>query len=369
MRHVRSTLLALALFALPALLLACSSGDPVRPGGHSPEEVEEETPPLPVCVINGTVTSEDGTPMGGIPVEGTASERTSETSWKGIAFEKTVTKENGRFGMVTLPCGTRISLEFDGWVWPVHPDLLKAEKEMPELEVRLVPARQVKLNVAGADGVTVKGTFVRAGQEEALPIPLSGLLVEGISYGRVAGTVSAPGLGERVWRLNRSDELHEVGPGHFEAIVHLGPEAPLWVVVPGVQGTELSGIWCVADGVRAADCKLRDGGWHCPCGTGDLVGIAAKRWDVGIVRQVERKDLEIVDLPEPIEQCITVARADQVIIHPEGVEDTLLLGARGPADGLCMALPKGEKLLVVEEGEPPDVMPHVAEEPGDVALR
>ena len=192
-------------------------------------------------------------------------------------------------------------------------------------------------------------------------------MLEGIPYGRVAGTIEARGRAPRTWRLSRSDTLHEIGPMVFEATVEMGDGAPLWVELPARELREVLGAWCVQDGARAERCKLRDGGYQCPCGE-QRVAVAADRWDVGIAREVAGRDLELEALPEAVEQCLTVSGADQVRVHPADVDDVALLGKRGPGDRFCLRLPLGEPVIVLPEGESAGI-PHRAEAAGDVTLR
>ena len=362
------TSLALS-FLLVALLAGCS-GDDAAPA-PAPEPTAAPTPdaPAPTCPVTGVVSHhhEDDHPLAGVRVTGRASEEVDGSLRRGVAEQSTTTDAAGAFTL-ELPCGSMVLLEVEGWVWPVHPADLVAEPAAAPLDVVVMPARRVRLWIAGDPGEPVEGArFVPAGGGPAQDIPFEGLELEGLPYGQVAGTIEADGRPPRTWRVSRSDTLAEVGPMVFEATVHMGDEAPLWIELPSREVREVAGAWCVVDGARGERCKLRDGGFQCPC-VEQRVALAAERWDVGIVRDVVQRDLAFEALPEAVEQCLVVGDAERVRVHPDGVDDVTLLGKRGPADRFCLKLPAGQPVRVVPDGEEQGLR-HVPDAPGDVLLR
>lgn len=351
---------ALSLLLLLAFA-ACSA--PPEP----PPDLSSVTPP-PRCPVLGVVQHHDGGPMAGVTISGSASEEVDETRARQVDSGRTISAADGSFAL-ELTCGARVRLEFDGWIWAIHPADLIAEPAPAPLEIRLLPAREVRLWVTDGAAQRLEGArLVPPGGGEGQPIPFEGLRLEGIPYGRVIGTIEADSQPSRTWRMNRSDELEEVGPMHFEATVRLGEDAPLWIEVPDLDADEIVGAWCVQDGQRGERCKLRDGGWHCPCSE-QRVALAAQRWDVAVVRDVVGRDLEFEQLPAAVAQCLTVPGGERLRIHPAGVDDVALLGKRGPAEGFCLRLPRAEAVEVVVEGEPERRLLHRADQPGDVVLR
>ncbi len=342
---------------LVTLLLGCGGPEPA-PATPSEPVVEA---PSPECAVTGTVL-QGMAPRPGTRVDLRASEAVAEGQFRSIATAAGTTAEDGTFSLLA-PCGSRVQLRFDGWIWANEPPSVTAEPAAAPLEIHLVPERHVHLKVTGAGGEAIEATLTRPdGSTEA--IGADGAEVEGVSYGKVTGTLSAPGHPSRTWRLHRSDSLHEVEPREYEATVSLAGDAPLWVSVPDPR--DVSGIWCLVEGARGDPCKLRDGAWICACGGVDRVGVATKLWDVGLARDVSDKDVEIAAWPDAVEQCLSLPGAEgTAAVAPAGVVDRLLLGKTGPAGKLCGAFPKGEP-LEVRAGD--RVVPHTADAPGDVLL-
>ncbi len=296
-----------------------------------------------------------------VAIEMRASEPVGEREYRGVAEDTGSSTADGAFSFAA-PCATRISLAFPGWIWANEPQEVTAEPEPSPLDVVLVPQRTAHLKIVDAAGAPLTGLLTRT-TGEVLPIPVDGVHIKGLPYGHVAGTITAEGQAPRTWRMNRSDELAEDHPREFEATVRLGAEAPLWVWVPDPR--DVAGVWCIADSKRADPCKLRDSAWFCECGGVDRVGIATRLWDVGLVRDVEGKDLVIESWPEPVKQCLTVGESGTANVRPAGVHDRLLLGTTGVASNLCVELPQGEALEVVLGDE---VIPHTPTSPGEVEL-
>lgn len=337
-------------------LLGCSSpSEPVAPVEPAPEPAVAAD-----CAVSGVVKSSAGVVLSGRAVSLQASEARDERRWTAVYSTTATTDADGRFS-ANAPCGTRIQLRFEGWNWGNEPTQVLAEPSAPPLDVVLFSERKVRLLLTDIAGAPLVGTLERVGGAPQV-VPVEGLALDGVGYGQVAGTVAADGVPPRVWRLNRSDQLNEVEPQHFVATLRLGPEAPLWVHVP--EPRDVSGVWCIEDGRRGATCKLRESSWFCECGAADRVGVATKLWEVGLVRDVPAKDLQIEAWPEVVEQCIA-AGDGTATLRPAGVDDRLLLGTSGPAGRLCVDLPKGEKLEVVVGDR---VVEHVPVEPGHVEL-
>jgi hypothetical protein len=358
-------LLRILVASLLLALLGCS-GEPA-PSSSSPLPAPSPVDPGR-CPVTGVLEHHDGGPMGGIVVSASASEVVSDTLARRVGLAHTTSAADGSFSL-ELACGARVHLEFEGWTWAIHPAALIAEPAPAPLQIRLMSARTVRLWVAGDPGKPAQGArFVPKGGGPALPVPFEGLQLEGIPYGRVAGTIEAEGRPPRTWRLSRSDDLEEIGPMVFEATVHMGESAPLWVEVPEREAREIVGAWCVQDASRAERCILRDGGWHCPCDE-QRVAVAAERWDVGVARDVVAHDLEFDALPEAVEQCLTVPGAQRLRVQPAGVNDVALLGKRGPGAGFCLRLPRGEAVDVFEDIDGGRTFRHTADEPGDVTLQ
>lgn len=351
------------------LLLACPAPpEPAVAPAQTPSPAGSDAPEIRRCPVRGTVQHHEHGPLEGVLVSGSASEAVTESHLREVDSHGARTDENGRFDL-RLKCGAVVRLEFEGWIWASHPAELIAEARPAPLEITLLPERTVRLWVAGDPGEPVQNArFLPADGGPAVPVPFEGLHLEGIPYGRVAGTIEVDGRPARTWRLSRSDTLDEIGPMVFEATVHMGDGAPLWIELAAREVREVVGAWCVQEGVRGQRCKLRDGGFHCPC-VEQRVAVATERWDVGVVRDVSGGDVEFEALPEAVEQCLAVAGAERVRVHPAGVDDVALLGKRGPGERFCLRLPRGEAVTVVPEGEVAASIAHVAEQPGDVVLR
>ena len=351
------------------LLLLVLPGCPGE-SGPTPDQAPPVPPPVELerCPVTGVLEHHDGGPMAGISISASASEVVSENLARQVDLARATSAADGSFAL-DLVCGARVRLEFEGWIWAIHPEALIAEPAPAPLQIRLLPARTVRLWVAGDPGQPVQGArFVPRSGGPAVPVPFEGLHLEGIPYGQVAGTIEADGRAPRAWRLSRSDDLEEVGPMVFEATVHLGDSAPIWISVPDREAKEVVGAWCVQDGARGERCILRDGGWRCPC-VDQRVAVAAERWDVGVVRDVEGHDVEFVALPEAVEQCLTVPGAQRLRVQPAGVDDVALLGKRGPAARACLRLPRSEPVEVFVDIDGGRRFGHVADEPGDVVLQ
>lgn len=368
--EVRPACPLLVVLACLASVAACGPS----PGSPAAEPIPPDPVPSPVpapsCRMDGRVTAEGDAPLPGQAVRAFASEAVREGLWREVARAEVVAGPDGGFDL-SLPCGALVRLEFPGWTWPMHPDDLLAEPAAAPLDVRLAPERIARLWVTDAEGKRVSATFARSGGGVAVPVPWEGLVVEGIPYGEVAGTLRAEGFLPRAWRLGRSDELHEVAPSRYEASVRLGAGAPFWVVVPPEEVVDVSGAWCLSGGLRGDPCRLRDGAWHCACDGSSGVAIASTRWDVGIVRSPRDGDVDFAALPGRVEQCLSAGSEGTLRIQPAGVQDVLLLGVRRHASRACLALPQGEPIDAILES---DVglarsFRHVAIQPGDVVLR
>jgi hypothetical protein len=290
-----------------------------------------------------------------------ASEQTDERTFRGVAEGSVTTGPDGEFSL-EAPCGSRLQLSFRGWIWAGEPPEVIAEPASGGLDITLIAERSARLSVVNGRGEAMTAELHRPGGE-VIPIPPAGVEIVGLPYGHVAGTIVAEGSPDRIWRMNRSDVLAEVQPRRFEATVRLDPQAPVWIHVPDPR--DVTGIWCVAEGARAAPCKLRDSAWYCECGGIDRVGIATTLWDVALVRDVVGKDLVVQEWPPAVTQCIHAADAGTADIRPAGVADRLLLGTTGIAANLCVTLPRGERLEVVVGDV---IRPHVPMQPGDIEL-
>jgi len=347
------------LFVLLAVL-GCGGSEPSVPAAAAPAP-EPTFEAVATCDVPGVVTVA-GVPRAALEVGMRASAPSGERSFRGVAEASTATAPDGSFS-VAAPCGTRIHLMFPGWIWANEPPEVTAEAAPGSLDVVLVPERSARIRVVDDAGEPVVAELRRPGGE-VVPIPATGADVVGLPYGGVAGTLVAPGLPERTWRMNRSDVLAEVEPRSFDATVRLGIDAPLWVTVPDPR--DVAGIWCLDGTARGAPCKLRDSSWFCECGALDRVGIATTLWEVGLARDVVGKDLVLEAWPNVVTQCLHVGDEGVANVRPAGVHDRLLLGTTGPASKLCLTLPEGEPLEVVQDDR---VIPHVATEAGDVDLR
>lgn len=341
------------LFVLIALL-GCGASEPAPNGASTPAAT-----PAAACSVTGVVTR--GDVPSAVPVHMRASQPVGEREFRGVLEDQAVSGSDGTFSF-GAPCGSRVQLRFDGWIWANEPPEVTAEPAPSPLSVVLVPERAAHLRLEDVAGNALTGELTRI-TGEVLAVPPEGVEVVGLSYGHIAGTITSAGHAPRTWRMNRSDEFAEVEPRHFEVTVRMGAEAPLWVWVPDPR--DVAGVWCIVDGARGDGCKLRDGAWYCACGGVDRVGIATKLWDVGLVREVEGKDLVVEAWPAPVKQCLIVGEGGTANIHPAGVPDRLLLGATGIASNLCVTLPKGEALEVDFGGE---TLPHMPMSPGEVEL-
>jgi len=316
----------------------------------------------PECSVAGVARTSGGGIAADFVVHARGSRQKDERMWEAVSEGETTTDAEGRFE-IPFECGLKMAIKFPGWLWGNEPPEVWSEPGGGDIDVELFAEREVKLFLHDAAGQPVAGEFVPVGGGAAVPVPVDGVELEGVTSRDLAGTVRAEGLGERAWRLHRSDDLREVAPRHFEAVVRIDGGAPLWVYPPADR--DVSGVWCLAAGARGAECKLREGAWYCECGGADQVAVATKLWDVAIVRDVAGKDLQLDAWPATTPTCLQVPGGGVAKVRPVGVDDTLLLGASGPANRFCVDLPHGETVRVVGTAAQWD---HVVQGGGDVTL-
>jgi len=344
MRLSSSFLLVLLVFAS-----ACPASEQAPP-------IESKTPePVPLCRFIGSAQGKRGVPLVGLKVTGRPMKRVDERRWRGGVEETRELSEEGRFE-IEVECGSALALDFDGWSWPSEPDILQVEPGMAPVTLRLVPLRKVLLRLESSPGRRIEGSFTRragpGGTAKRLPVPISGLQVEGISWGQTEGELQAEGVPSRPWALSRSHELHEVAPDRFEAVVQMGPEAPVWITSSPSVLHQIQGVWCVSEAGRGAACKRIRDAWLCSCGAAPSMALTSSLWSAAILRSVENgQSLHLPELPEAIQQCFTSSKELDFQVLPPGLSVDPLVVARGSvsvSEGRsCHSLPLGEQLEVL----------------------
>lgn len=325
------------------LLAACGADQQAE----APEPPASEGEEGPLCRFVGFALNEASEPLAGLSVRGRGMVRVDERRWQGATEETLEVAADGRFEF-EVPCGCDLSLSFQDWSWPVEPGHLFIEPGMEPRTIYLVPEREAMLRLVSTPGSRLEGQLTRGDGRGTLKIPTSGLQIDGISWGRSEGILSAEGFPDREWRLNRSDELHEVAPDRFEAVVEMGPTAPFWVGFDKVDHRKIEGVWCVAGGKRAAACKLQRGAWACRCEGGRQAAIAAGHWDSVILREASGHDLLLPPLPAAVRQCFDVDSSVSARVGAVGLEADSIVSvpvprsAAGSEDQPCLDLPAGE---------------------------
>ena len=235
-------------------------------------------PPAPaaaLCSLRGQLVGPEGV-LDRLEVEMSSSVPTSDRTWTGVASATATSGVDGRFGF-EVPCGARVDLSVDGWSWINAPNTWLAEAEMPEMRVALAPEISVRLFVQGGNGPRPEGVqFLRPGDTVGVPVPYEGLALIGIGLHRLAGEIRSADLPSRPWRLVRSDDLEELGPGHYEAVVILGRVPTCWVGMAPKDFVEVGGVHCIVDDGRGDACRRTQGIWRCDCPVGSSVGIHGK---------------------------------------------------------------------------------------------
>jgi hypothetical protein len=346
---------SLLLAATLLVEFACSSPEQVPVVGQSASaEVVQQADPAR-CHFVGRVIDRKGEALVGLEVTGRVMLRVDERRWQGAGAETVAVGGAGEIEF-TVPCGTALSLEFDGWTWAAEPDRLMVDEASSPVTVRLAPERMVLLRLESSPGRRVEGSFTRYASpgtpESTLPVPISGLLIEGVSLGRTSGVIHFPGAAPRPWAISRSHELAEVAPDRFEAVVEVGPEAPVWLTTPPLLLREIEGVWCTSPDRRGVACQRTRGGWLCGCGAEPVLTITSSLWGTALVRQVEDGQvLHLSALPESTKQCFTSEAAVQFQILPQRLATDPLVAlqgstsrGRGPS---CFQLPKGERLDIL----------------------
>ncbi len=345
----------LILVATLLIQFACHSPEQVPVVGQSASEELVPQPEPARCHFEGRVVDRKGEAFVGLEVTGRVMLRVDERRWKGAGSETVAVGDAGEIKF-TVPCGSALSLEFDGWTWAAEPDRLMVDEASSLVTVRLAPERMVLLRLESSPGRRVEGSFTRHASpgtpESTLPVPISGLLIEGVSLGRTSGVIHFPGAAPRPWAISRSHELAEVAPDRFEAVVEVGSEAPVWLTTPASLLPEIEGVWCTSPAGRGSACQRTRGAWLCRCGAEPALTITSSLWATALVRQVEDgQGLHLASLPESTEQCFTSEADVQFQILPQRLAADPLVAIPGNTSSgkgrSCFGLPRGERLDVL----------------------
>ena len=355
------------LFAWGTLLLAgllaygCSRGqlDAAAEGGGAEAEGTEPAvssgpssspgDQLPSCPVQLQVTGHSG-PLAGLSIDLRAMKQVDERVWKAIASTTVLTAADGSVG-TQLPCGTALSLSSSGWMWANQRDKVLVHESMQPVQVELLPELTVRLFVHGGKGPKVKDArFHAPGDELGQPVPHEGLIIPGVRMTEVAGEIRSANLPSRLWWPQRSEELEQVRPGMFDAVVVLGDIQQIWMQLNPALARALEGALCVVDGQRRERCTYYQGLWRCPCPPGSSLGLYGPRWDVGIVRKLDGPDLLLDTLPEAESLCLAFpgvsAAGVSLNAQPAGVSGGLLLGGMPrpltAGSEVCLKLAHGE---------------------------
>jgi len=344
------------------LAAACGSEDrgtgvEVPSEGNSVSSDDIPSPEVAMCRLVATALTQEGKPLSGLRITGRSMQRVEERRWRGNDEKTIEAGPNGEFEFSAL-CGSALSLDFDGWSWPREPDRLMVDKGTEPISIHLVPERMVLLRLESSPGKRMVGSFTRPASPGApaatLEVPISGLQIEGIAWGRLAGELNADGAAPRPWILSRSHALHEVAPDRFEAVVEMGPEAPLWLTTPSSVLRQIEGVWCVFSTGQRKACKRVRGAWLCHCGEERTLALTSTLWDTALLRTVDNgQSLHLLELPESVKQCFTATEDTDFRILPEGLPADPLVAIRGSVSasgtGSCYSLPRGETLDILTE--------------------
>ncbi len=309
--------------------------------------------------MEGRLVGPDG-PLSGREVSLSLSVRLEGQQWTGVGERTAESDGEGKFG-VEVPCGARIDLSVRGWQWRSAPTVWMAEPDMGTTRVALAPENTVRLFVhGGEDRVRPKNVrFFAPGDTIGLPVPYEGLELMGLSLRRLAGEIRADDLPSRNWYPARSDDLEEVGPGRYEAVVVVGEVPTSWVSMSPRDFRDVGGVQCLVDAGRGKACRRVQGVWNCDCPVGSSVGVHAKRWDVGFTRPLDETDLHLEGLPDAVETCLDFASVTRTgataSFRPGGWDAGLLVSGMPrpvrPKESLCLRLPRGESLeVLLDEG-------------------
>jgi hypothetical protein len=326
------------------LVSACASGGPVEAPESPPVATAE-----PTCPFVGFALNEQDVPLSGLRVTCRATKRVDERRWQGSGEETQQAGPDGRFEC-KVDCGSSLGLDFDGWTWPIEPDHLMVEQGMAPMTLHLIPDRKVLLRLESSPGRRIEGTFARRASPglpaATLPVPVSGLQIDGVSWGRVEGDLMVEGAAPRPWVLARSHELAEVAPNRFEAVVEMGPEAPVWLVTPPSVLRQIQGVWCVSDVGRGGPCKRQRGAWLCSCKGAPALVLTSDLWSAAMLLRVEGAQVALSELPAATQQCFSSSSPTTYQVLPPGLSvDPLVavdIALSESQPKICLELPAGE---------------------------
>ena len=336
----------LLVFLLALAVLGCGGDESRGPA------IEESSPtPSQTCGFEGVALTELGQAIVGLQVTGRSKVRVDERRWKGATEETTKASEDGSFSF-SVPCGSSLSLDFLEWSWPIEPDHLIVKPGMKPMAINLVPERMVMLRLESAPGHRIEGQisrFAAPGIEAAtLPVPVGGIQLDAVSWGRVEGEIHAEGYPSRTWKLSRSHELSEVAPDRFEAVMVMGPTAPVWLEVPPDVLRQVQGAWCVSLEGRGGACKRMRSGWFCDCAGATALAVTSGLWGTALVREVVEGNVQLPQLPKGIEECFSGSPRGTYHVSPPGlqVDPLVAVEIKVTDDRACTVLPEGEPLVV-----------------------
>ena len=348
--------LSLAVVLLLTGLIGGCFGD-ASESTQAPSPVTERVVPGPRCLFSADVRTESGQALAGLSVSVTTMKPVDERRWRGGAPVDFRVSQAGELE-VELDCGDALSLDFGEWSWPVEPGRLIVGPDFGQQKIVLVPERMAMLRLEAEPGKSIQGVLHRRAapgiEAAALKIPVSGLQLDAVSWGGLEGRIVAEGFEERDWILSRSHDLVEVAPDRFEAVVEMGPSAPVWVQGPDAVYKRITSVSCAGTEPTAGRCQRKLGGWLCRCGAGSELLIVAEDWDAAALRRPSGGYVNLDALPDVTRQCFelppeALSSAEAVFtVRPEGVAVDALSSSIlevSSAGQRCVDLPVGEPFV------------------------
>lgn len=313
---------------LLVLLLGCSSSAPPEPAAPSAP---------PTCTVTGHTLDSASLPLGGLSIEGVASEAIDERRSLTVGRSAGTSGLDGAFSL-ELPCGADVTLDVAGWVW-LNPPLDLRAGEGPAVSMILGPKLRARLSVVDDTGRALPAVYESSRDGSRRPIPFEGLQVVGMEPASPAATIHVDGFPPRPWTFERSDEVERHHAGEFEVTVVFGATQARWIEL-GKHHKDVRGAWCLTDQARGEQCKLEPSAIRCHCA--GPVAVAGP-WDVAWIVPLEGAETAPT-VPPLVERCLPGDRA-----RPAGVDGGLVLEATFPP-GSCIHTLSGQRLEARVDG-------------------
>lgn len=344
-----------AVVLLTTLIWACAGGGSESSGAASADV--DSVSAGPRCVFAADVRTESGQSLADLSVSVTTMKPVAERRWRGGAPVDYRVAQDGEL-QVELDCGDSLSLDFGEWTWPVEPGRLIVGPDFGRANIVLVPERMAMLRLQGEPGEPLEGVLHRPAapgiEAASLKIPVSGLQLDAVSWGGFEGRIEAKGFDGRDWILSRSHDLVEVAPDRYEAVVEMGPSAPVWVQGPDSVYKRITSVSCAGGESTTERCQRKLGGWLCRCGVRSELLVISEGWDAAMLRRPSAGYVNLDVLPDATRQCFEIpsealnSAGAVFTVSPEGVVVDALSSSileASSAGQRCVDLPRGEPFV------------------------